>query len=80
MFKIGPPTEASGTVWDEQGKSEIAQIYIGRDENRFKFIEFLYAGTGDRFATSGTLGLSSLGGCSFFDTVSIFHTSFPSMS
>ncbi|KAK1390382.1 hypothetical protein POM88_018560 [Heracleum sosnowskyi] len=40
-FKIGPPVKVSGTGWDEKDKSNIAKIYIGRFENRFKFIQLL---------------------------------------
>ena len=70
MFKVGPAAKASGSVWDEKGKSEIAQIYIGVYENRFKFIQFLNVENGTTLATSKILGLPCEGGCTFFNTVS----------
>ncbi|KAK1369981.1 Inactive protein restricted tev movement 1 [Heracleum sosnowskyi] len=75
MFKVGPAAKASGSVWDDKGKSEIAQIYIGGYENRFKFIQFLYVENGNTVATSKILGLPCEGGCTFFDMITLDYPS-----
>lgn len=68
MIKAGPTWRTKGDDWDHKGRSDIAQIFISRSENRIKFIHFLYIeDQGNRLVLSQKIGG---GGTKSLDTVS----------
>ncbi|KAL3328961.1 hypothetical protein AABB24_036200 [Solanum stoloniferum] len=47
MIKVGPVGSDGGSIWEENGRSEVAGIFVSYTENRIQSLQFLFYENGN---------------------------------
>ncbi|WMV47854.1 hypothetical protein MTR67_041239 [Solanum verrucosum] len=55
MIKVGPVGSNGGSIWEENGRSEVAGIFVSYTENRIQSLQFLFYENG-KFVQSNKHG------------------------